>query len=89
MLRGDVDMNMKDLSGFQMGDLFQVNDGEQIAWALHTSMNLEKKYAGEGRVLIRPSGTEPLGRVMIEGKDINVIKEDAEMLAKLIQDIMF
>ncbi len=30
---------------------------------------LEKKFAGEGRVLIRPSGTEPLVRVMIEGKD--------------------
>ena len=29
---------------------------------------LEKKFAGEGRVLIRPSGTEPLVRVMIEGK---------------------
>lgn len=51
--------------------------------------DLEKKYAGEGRVLIRPSGTEPLVRVMIEGKDIDVIKEDAQMLAKLIQDIMF
>lgn len=51
--------------------------------------NLETKYAGEGRVLIRPSGTEPLVRVMIEGKDAEVIKEDAEVLAKLIQDIMF
>ncbi len=29
---------------------------------------LEKKFNGEGRVLIRPSGTEPLVRVMIEGK---------------------
>ncbi|MBR3824867.1 MAG: phosphoglucosamine mutase [Lachnospiraceae bacterium] len=51
--------------------------------------DLESKYAGEGRVLIRPSGTEPLVRVMIEGKDAEVIKEDAEVLAKLIQDIMF
>lgn len=50
---------------------------------------LENKYAGEGRVLIRPSGTEPLVRVMIEGKDYHVIKKDAEMLARLIQDIMF
>ena len=58
----------------------------EIAQAIQ---NLEDKYAGEGRVLIRPSGTEPLVRVMIEGKDINVIKEDAEVLAKLIQDIMF
>ena len=31
---------------------------------------LEKKFAGEGRVLIRPSGTEPLVRVMIEGKTV-------------------
>lgn len=58
----------------------------EIAQAIQ---DLEKKYAGEGRVLIRPSGTEPLVRVMIEGKDINVIREDAEVLAKLIQDIMF
>ncbi|MBR6666125.1 MAG: phosphoglucosamine mutase [Lachnospiraceae bacterium] len=50
---------------------------------------LETKYAGAGRVLIRPSGTEPLVRVMIEGKDADVIKEDAKVLAKLIQDIMF
>ncbi len=50
---------------------------------------LEKKFAGEGRVLIRPSGTEPLVRVMIEGKDQAVIQEEAEKLACLIQDIMF
>ena len=51
--------------------------------------DLEEKFAGEGRVLIRPSGTEPLVRVMIEGKDSTVIRQDAERLANLIQDIMF
>ena len=50
---------------------------------------LEEKFAGEGRVLISPSGTEPLVRVMIEGKDSTVIRQDAERLANLIQDIMF
>ncbi len=50
---------------------------------------LEKKFAGEGRVLIRPSGTEPLVRVMIEGKDQQVIQREAEKLAHLIQDVMF
>ena len=50
---------------------------------------LEEKFAGEGRVLIRPSGTEPLVRVMIEGKDKTVIQEEARKLAALIQDIMF
>lgn len=50
---------------------------------------LETKFAGEGRVLIRPSGTEPLVRVMIEGKDQEAIQEDAQKLANLIQDTMF
>ena len=50
---------------------------------------LEKNFAGEGRVLIRPSGTEPLVRVMIEGKDKQVIREEAAKLATLIQDVMF
>lgn len=49
---------------------------------------LDKKFAGEGRVLIRPSGTEPLVRVMIEGKDQKVITEEAKKLAELIQNIM-
>jgi len=47
---------------------------------------LEDKFAGEGRVLIRPSGTEPLIRVMIEGKDLDQIYLEAEKLAALIQE---
>ncbi|TCT14663.1 phosphoglucosamine mutase [Natranaerovirga pectinivora] len=46
---------------------------------------LEEKFAGEGRVLIRPSGTEPLVRVMIEGKDKDVLQKEAETLANLIE----
>ena len=49
---------------------------------------LEKKFAGEGRVLIRPSGTEPLVRVMIEGKDQEVIQQEAKQLAELITRVM-
>ncbi len=47
---------------------------------------LEDKFKGEGRVLIRPSGTEPLVRVMIEGKDKVVIEQEAQKLAKLIEE---
>ncbi len=46
---------------------------------------LTDKFAGEGRVLIRPSGTEPLVRVMIEGKDQKMIEAEAQKLAELIQ----
>ncbi len=45
---------------------------------------VEEIMAGEGRVLIRPSGTEPLVRVMIEGKDIEQITKLAENLASLL-----
>lgn len=47
---------------------------------------LEEKFDGKGRVLIRPSGTEPLVRVMIEGENLNIIKEEAERLAQLIEE---
>ena len=47
--------------------------------------NLEKEFSGNGRVLIRPSGTEPLVRVMIEGQDKEFIRTKAENLAKLIE----
>ncbi|HQJ36563.1 MAG TPA: phosphoglucosamine mutase [Bacillota bacterium] len=50
--------------------------------------SLEKKLKGRGRVLIRPSGTEPLVRVMLEGANEAEIKEDAAALAKLIEEKM-
>jgi len=50
--------------------------------------DLEEKFASEGRVLIRPSGTEPLVRVMIEGKDQQVIEKEASKLANLIEEVM-
>ena len=49
---------------------------------------LEEKFNGEGRVLIRPSGTEPLVRVMIEGKNQQEIDKEARNLADLITKIM-
>lgn len=49
---------------------------------------LEKKMKGNGRVLIRPSGTEPLVRVMLEGADEAEIREDAVALARLIEERM-
>lgn len=49
---------------------------------------LTKLFDGKGRVLIRPSGTEPLVRVMIEGKDQGQIDVEARKLANLIQDVM-
>ncbi len=46
---------------------------------------IEALLDGCGRVLIRPSGTEPLVRVMLEGKEEGQIKELATNLAELIK----
>ncbi|SFV62526.1 Phosphoglucosamine mutase [hydrothermal vent metagenome] len=45
---------------------------------------IEEKLKDEGRILIRPSGTEPLVRVMVEGKDASLVRKSAERLAKVI-----
>ena len=47
---------------------------------------IEKILDGSGRILIRPSGTEPLVRVMLEGKDEGQIKELARNLANIIEE---
>ncbi|HBN85483.1 MAG TPA: phosphoglucosamine mutase [Clostridiales bacterium] len=46
---------------------------------------LEEDFKGDGRVLIRPSGTEPLVRVMIEGQDKKYITDRAMELVKVIE----
>ena len=65
---------------------YDYEKNEEIKEAIE---NLEKEFSGNGRVLIRTSGTEPLVRVMIEGKDKEQILEEATKLANIIQDIMF
>lgn len=46
---------------------------------------IETKFSGNGRVLIRPSGTEPVVRVMLEGQDKNVLETEARKLCDLIE----
>ena len=47
---------------------------------------VEDEMEGRGRVLIRPSGTEPLVRVMLEGEDVDHITKLAEDLAALFEE---
>ena len=45
----------------------------------------ESALAGEGRVLIRPSGTEPKIRVMVEGKSLELVEELVQMLENTVK----
>lgn len=46
----------------------------------------EKLLAGAGRVLIRPSGTEPLLRVLVEAKDQTVMENVSQVLVNAVQE---
>lgn len=48
--------------------------------------SIEEKFNGSGRVVIRPSGTESLVRVMIEGEDENELMKEAKELAAFIEE---
>jgi phosphoglucosamine mutase len=50
-----------------------------------TVVKLEEKLGRTGRILVRPSGTEPVIRVMVEGQDETVINEMADELCGLVQ----
>lgn len=50
-----------------------------------SAKQIENELHGEGRLLLRYSGTENLARVMIEGKDQQQIEEQANRLASVIQ----
>jgi phosphoglucosamine mutase len=45
---------------------------------------VEQALGDAGRVLIRPSGTEPLVRVMVEARDAQVAQQSAQRLADVL-----
>lgn len=62
------------------------NDYEKDKDIQNMVEDIKNKFSNDGRVIIRPSGTEPLVRVMIEGKDKEEITKEAKKLAILIEE---
>ena len=59
-------------------------------WKKHSSIakaqtEVEKSLDGKGRVLLRPSGTEPLLRVMVEGEPKEAIQSAADSIAQAVR----
>jgi phosphoglucosamine mutase len=49
---------------------------------------VEKQLAGRGRVLLRPSGTEPVMRVMVEGQEQQLVEQLSEELAQVVREAL-
>ncbi|MBW1637391.1 MAG: phosphoglucosamine mutase, partial [Deltaproteobacteria bacterium] len=57
---------------------------ETIPNFLNSVEKFEKKLGKNGRILVRPSGTEPVIRVMVEGRDLEEINTIADELCRLV-----
>ena len=62
---------------------FAINDEPKIQMAIK---EIEKRLQNRGRVLLRPSGTEPVIRVMVEGEDKDKVQVAAQKLADVVQE---
>ncbi|MDO8811936.1 MAG: phosphoglucosamine mutase [Gallionella sp.] len=49
--------------------------------------DVEQALDGKGRVLLRPSGTEPLLRVMVEGEDQSLVEQSAQRIAEVVRKL--
>ncbi|MFZ2541148.1 MAG: phosphoglucosamine mutase [Gallionella sp.] len=50
-------------------------------------VDAEHELNGKGRVLLRPSGTEPLLRVMVEGEDQKLVEQTAQNIAEVVRKV--
>jgi phosphoglucosamine mutase len=49
---------------------------------------IQRELGSKGRILLRPSGTEPLIRIMVEGQDAHVVRATADRLANAVSSAL-
>jgi phosphoglucosamine mutase len=52
---------------------------------LDVAQEVERRFDGRGRIVLRASGTEPVIRVMVEGHDANLVKQGARDIAAVVE----
>jgi len=52
---------------------------------LKVVQDVERRFAGRGRIVLRASGTEPVIRVMVEGHDAGLVKKGARDIASVVE----
>jgi phosphoglucosamine mutase len=83
-LAGQMERLPQLLENIQVADKNLVMSSPVLARAIE---NEEKILSGSGRILVRPSGTEPLVRVMAEGRNMDQLKVIVGRLSNIIKEI--
>jgi phosphoglucosamine mutase len=81
-LTADLVMFPQVLVNVQVPRSFEWEKDRSIAQA---RLDAEKALDGRGRVLLRPSGTEPLLRVMVEGEQLQLVEAAAKSIADVVR----
>lgn len=84
-LRSDMKLYPQVLLNVPVASKVNLDDNEVIQAAVRQA---ELDLAGNGRVLLRPSGTEPLVRVMVEGKVANDVQEICQRVANVVGEAL-
>ena len=80
-LRGAMQKFPQTMINVRLGQDPNVSASQSVRDAVS---GVEDKLQGRGRVLLRPSGTEPVLRVMVEGEDADLVAQLARELADVV-----
>ncbi|ABO48843.1 phosphoglucosamine mutase [Desulforamulus reducens MI-1] len=83
-LAGQMERYPQILKNVQVKDKNYVMNSPIISEAIR---RFERDLAGQGRILVRPSGTEPLVRIMVEGKDMAELQSIVDKMAEIVGNI--
>jgi len=84
-LRTDMQLYPQVLVNVPSSRKVNLDDNDQIQQAVRQA---EDALGDSGRILLRPSGTEPLVRVMVEGKVANDVEQICQTVAKVVGDAL-
>jgi phosphoglucosamine mutase len=84
-LAAEMEKFPQSLVNVRVVDKYNVVNNSLVAEAIQ---KVEEKMAGNGRVLVRPSGTEPLVRVMVEAPTEELCSEYVKTIANIVQEEM-
>ena len=84
-LAGEMTIFPQKLVNVRVTDKHGVTDNAKVAAVI---ANVESEMAGNGRVLVRPSGTEPLVRVMVEAASEDECERYVERIAEVVREEM-